>query len=80
MSWIDRKSDTMAARVKLSAKFQISVPESVRSSQAWRAGQEFVLIPKDGGVLLMPVPRLEDLRGIAGDADPSDYRDRGDRF
>jgi AbrB family looped-hinge helix DNA binding protein len=68
------------ATAKLSAKFQISVPKEVRDLQHWTAGQEFAFIPKGKGVLLMPVPTLEDLRGLAQDANAENYRDRTDRF
>jgi AbrB family looped-hinge helix DNA binding protein len=52
----------MSEIATLSAKFQISIPKAVREAQAWRAGQEFVFIPKGKGVLVMPVPEPEDLR------------------
>ncbi|MBW9055283.1 AbrB/MazE/SpoVT family DNA-binding domain-containing protein [Rhizobium mesosinicum] len=64
----------------LSAKFQISIPKEVREQQHWSAGQEFVFIPKGKGVLLIPVPDLADLRGMAKGADPGNYRDRKDRL
>jgi len=64
----------------LSAKFQISIPKAVRDELSWRAGQEFVFIPKGKGVLLMPVPALEQLAGIAKGAKTQDYRDRKDRY
>ncbi len=64
----------------LSTKHQISIPKSVRDEQGWEAGQRFVFIPKGKGVLLMPVPTLEDLVGIAAGANKNDYRDRSDRF
>lgn len=70
----------MSNSATLSSKFQISIPKAVREAQGWEAGQEFVFIPKDGGVLLVPVPTLEDLRGIAKGADPTGYRDRRDRY
>ena len=70
----------MADTATLSSKFQISIPKAVREAQGWEAGQEFVFIPKGTGVLLVPVPTLEDLRGIVSGADPSDYRDRRDRY
>lgn len=63
----------------LSAKFQISIPKAVREHQQWKAGQKFVFIPKGNGVLLVPAPSLDDLRGIARGADPESYRDRNDR-
>lgn len=70
----------MANTTTLSSKFQISIPKAVREAQGWEAGQEFVFIPKGSGVLLVPVPTREQLFGIAKGADPSDYRDRRDRY
>jgi len=70
----------MAATATLSSKFQISIPKAVRESQNWRAGQEFVFLPKGTGILLMPVPELKQLAGMARGADASGYRDRGDRY
>ena len=67
--------------VMLSPEFQISIPKDIFDQQNWGVGQQFVLIP-DGkrGVKLVPVPTLEDLRGIAEGADTSSYRDRNDRY
>jgi hypothetical protein len=39
-----------------------------------------VFIPKGKGVLLMPVPELEQLVDIAKGARKVDYRDREDRY
>jgi AbrB family looped-hinge helix DNA binding protein len=64
---------------KLSSKFQISIPKAVRTARRWKAGQEFAFIPKGEGVLLVPVPKREDLAGLARGASPRDYRDRTDR-
>lgn len=38
-----------------------------------------ITIPKGRGVLLVPVPKPEDLAGLARGADPAGYRDRMDR-
>jgi AbrB family looped-hinge helix DNA binding protein len=70
----------MTALATLFGKFQISVPKEVRDEQHWEAGQELVFIPKGKGVLLMPVPELSQLAGIAKGADTSDYRDWQDRY
>jgi AbrB family looped-hinge helix DNA binding protein len=70
----------MSATTKLSSKFQISIPKEVRERQGWRAGQEFVFLPKGGGVVLVPVPDRASLRGIAKGANPENYRDRTDRY
>ena len=70
----------MTATATLSTKFQISIPKAVRDEQRWEAGQEFVFIPKGAGVLLVPVPALDQLAGIAAGARKTGYRDRKDRF
>lgn len=69
----------MAATATLSSKYRISVPKAIRDDLHWEAGQEFVFIPKGKGVLLMPVPELAQLAGIAKGAQTGDYRDRQDR-
>lgn len=70
----------MTATATLSSKFQISVPKVVREQQQWQAGQEFVFIPKGKGVLVMPVPELKQLAGLAKGASLRAWRDRKDRF
>ena len=64
---------------RLSAKFQISIPKAVRTARRWQAGQEFAFIPKGEGVLLVPVPKPEDLAGLARGAKAESYRDRTER-
>ena len=64
----------------LSSKFQISIPKAVRESQRWQAGQKFAFVPKDGGYILVPVPTLAQLRGLAKGAATDGVRDRVDRF
>lgn len=68
------------ATATLSSKYQISIPLSVREEQDWRSGQEFVFIPKGKGVLIMPVPELSELVGLAKGASVEGYRDRKDRY
>ncbi len=70
----------MSDTAPLSAKFQISIPKALRVAHQWAPGQEFAFIPKGAGVLLVPVPELADLAGIAKGAKATDYRDRKDRF
>jgi AbrB family looped-hinge helix DNA binding protein len=64
----------------LSSKFQISIPKAVRTARHWEAGQVFAFIPKGEGVMLVPVPKPEELFGLARGANPEDYRNRTDRF
>jgi AbrB family looped-hinge helix DNA binding protein len=70
----------MTVTATLSSKFQISVPKAVRDELGWKAGQKLVFVPKGTGAVLVPVPELKDLFGIAKGADTSDYRDRNDRY
>ncbi len=70
----------MPETATLSSKFQISIPKAIRAAQHWDAGVTFAFIPKGTGVLLVPVPKLDDLKGLAKGANTSDYRDRSERF
>ena len=63
----------------LSAKFQISIPKAIRTAMGWHAGQKFAFIHKGEGMLLVPVPALEELAGLARGAQAKQYRDRSDR-
>jgi AbrB family looped-hinge helix DNA binding protein len=70
----------MTELATLSAKFQISIPKTVRAAKGWKAGQTFAFIPKAVGVLLTPVPSRAEMQGLAKGADPTGYRDRDDRY
>lgn len=67
------------ATAKLSSKFQICIPKAVRTARHWHVGQQFAFIPKGEGVLLVPVPKRDDLAGLARGARRLDHRDRVDR-
>lgn len=62
----------------LSSKFQISIPKAVRTARHWQAGQVFAFVPKGEGMMLVPVPPLEALAGLARGAVAENYRDRSD--
>jgi len=63
----------------LSAKFQISIPKAIRTARRWQAGQVFAFVPKGEGMMLVPVPTVEEVFGLARGATPEDYRDRTDQ-
>jgi AbrB family looped-hinge helix DNA binding protein len=63
---------------KLSSKFQISVPKSVREKQKWKPGQKFAFVPNGKSVVLVPMPTLDELFGIARGANTDDIRDHDD--
>ena len=69
----------MPETATLSSKFQISIPKAIRAAQHWKAGLTFAFIPKGTGVLLIPVPNRETLKGLARGASATDWRDRSDR-
>ncbi|WP_132951201.1 AbrB/MazE/SpoVT family DNA-binding domain-containing protein [Rhodovulum bhavnagarense] len=69
----------MAETATLSSKFQISIPKAIRAAHHWEAGLTFAFIPKGTGVLLVPIPEKQSLRGLAKGASPEDFRDRSDR-
>ena len=70
----------MAQTATLSSKFQISIPKAIRTAQQWEAGLTFAFIPKGTGVLLVPVPARETLKGLASGASADGVRDRSDRY
>ena len=70
----------MNATATLSSKFQISIPKAVRDELQWEAGQQLVFIAKDKGVLLMPLPAIDEFAGVPRGANTQGYRDRQDRY
>jgi AbrB family looped-hinge helix DNA binding protein len=70
---------TIRDTATLSSKFQISIPKAVRADRKWRAGQVFAFVPRGDSLLLVPVPKREELAGLAKGANPKAYRDRRDR-
>ena len=70
----------MANTTTLSSRFQITIPKEVRTARNWKAGQKFAFFPQGYHLLLVPVPKVEDLRGIAKGATITNYRDRNDRY
>ena len=74
-----REKPNMITTATLTSKHQLAIPKSIREQHHWSAGQEFALIPKDTGLLIIPVPEMAQLAGIAKDANPEGYRDREDR-
>jgi AbrB family looped-hinge helix DNA binding protein len=64
----------------LSSEFQITIPKEVRDSQGWKPGQKLGFVPHGKSYILVSVPTLDEVCGIAKGADTSDYRDRYDRY
>ena len=68
------------ATVTVSSKFQVVIPEEVRSRLKLQPGQKVVVIEKDGVVHLIPLRPIKETRGFAKGARTENIRDEHDRF
>jgi len=69
------------ARVKVSPKFQVVIPKSIREELKIESGQELVMYTWEGTVHLLPHRPMKELRGIAkGMRWKDEIRDHTDRF
>ena len=67
------------ATATLSSKFQISIPKEIREAMNLKAGQRMAFLRIGPTLKLVPVPKMEDLFGIAKGANTENYRDRSTR-
>jgi AbrB family looped-hinge helix DNA binding protein len=70
----------MSDTATLSAKSQISIPKAIRELRNWQAGQRFALVPRGSGVVLVPIPDIGELSGMARGAEATDVCERDDRY
>jgi AbrB family looped-hinge helix DNA binding protein len=68
------------ATVTVSSKFQVVIPEEVRSKLKLQPGQKVVVVEKDGVVHLIPLKPIKETRGLAGGTRTGNIRDEQDRF
>jgi len=61
--------------VKLSSKFQVFIPRSVRNRLGLRPGMKLQVIEYDGRVEFVPVRKPAELRGFLGKIDTSIVRE-----
>jgi len=66
--------------VRVSSKYQISIPSSVRKRLQIRPGQELLVEVTDDGICLQPVPTLEDIRGLVPGITYKGVREKVDRI
>ena len=67
---------------KLSSKYQLSIPKSIRESLKLKAGQQFTLVTIGNIIEMVPIHSIADARGSfagCGDYNSADYRDRKER-
>ena len=65
--------------VTVSSKFQVVIPEDVRSRMKLQPGQKVVVIEKDGVVHLIPLKPVKEMRGLAKGAKAENIREETDR-
>ena len=67
--------------VKVSTKYQVVIPKSVRDELRLEVGAELQMYILDGTIRLHKPRAIQELRGIAKGMEwQDDYRDRNDRF
>jgi len=66
--------------VVLSPKYQIVMPKEVRENLGLKKGQKFAVMVKNGVISLVPVPSLEELRGIAKGIEMREVREDEERI
>ncbi len=68
-------------KVKVSPKFQVVIPKSLREELKIEAGQELLIYSADGALRLVPHRLVKELRGIAkGMRWKEELRDHAERF
>ncbi len=68
------------ATVTVSSKFQVVIPEDVRSRLKLQPGQKVVVLEKDGVVHLIPLKPIKSARGLAKGVKAENIRDEHDRL
>ncbi len=68
-------------QAKLSSKFQLSIPKTVREAMRLHAGQKFTIVIRGDIIELIPMRAIKDARGMLASVsyNSSDYRDREER-
>ena len=66
--------------VTVSSKFQVVIPEEVRTKLKLQAGQKIVVIEKDGVEHLIPLKPINDSRGLAKGVQRDNIREEHDRL
>lgn len=66
--------------VTISSKFQVVIPQDVRTKLDLKPGQKIVVVEKDGVVHLIPQRPIREMRGFVKGLDTQDLRDEEDRF
>ena len=68
------------AQTTVSSRFRVLIPKEIRERLGLRPGQRLSVTATGGVIRLVPVPTLQDLRGIARGADATAVREKEDRL
>ncbi len=68
------------ATVTVSSKYQVVIPEEVRSRLKLKPGQKVAVLEKDGIVHVIPIKPIKQMRGFAKGVDTEGIRDEQDRI
>ncbi len=68
------------ATVTVSSKYQVVIPEEVRSRLNLKPGQKVAVLEKDGIVHVIPIKPIKEMRGFAKGVDTEGIRDEQDRI
>jgi AbrB family looped-hinge helix DNA binding protein len=63
----------------VSSGYQIVIPKPIRERIGLQQGQKLSAILKGGVIYLVPIPELQELRGVAKGVDVHHVRDEADR-
>ena len=69
-------------QAKLSSKFQLSIPKSMRDDLPLQAGQQFTLVRRGNIIELILSRSVQEVRGMLSSCeyqDTHEYRDRQDK-
>jgi AbrB family looped-hinge helix DNA binding protein len=67
-------------KAKLSSKFQVVIPKSIRQKEHLKSGEEFTVLAKDGIITFIPQHSLKNLRGILKGMKADNLREAKDRL
>ena len=70
----------MMDMVTVSPKFQVVIPKEIRKDLKLRAGEKLVIIEKSGIIHLIPVGKIQKMRGFISPASLKNLRDEDERF
>jgi len=66
--------------VVLSPKYQVVIPREIRENLKLKKNQKLAVIVKNGVISLIPIPSLDELRGMAKGIEIKQIREEGERI